>query len=172
MLDNEQRSCPFLVELGCSVYANRPSACRTYPLERAVERPGNDQPLRIHYFLTHHSYCLGHVEERRYSIKQWERDQMLDECNLHNDLWAEVDAFFATNPWAGEGAAGPYQQLAFMACYNIDDFRSYVAHHDLLSRFRLPKEEKRRIKKNDSALLRFGFAWLETILGGRRKMMS
>jgi len=172
MLDDEQRSCPFLAELGCSVYARRPSACRTYPLERAVERPGNDQPLRIHYFLTHHSYCRGHFEERRYSIKQWERDQMLDECNLYNDLWAEVDAFFATNPWAGEGAAGPYQQLAFMVCYNIDDFRSYVVHHDLLSRFRLSKEEKRRMKKDDGALLRFGFDWLETILGGRRKLMS
>ncbi|WP_310600383.1 YkgJ family cysteine cluster protein [Desulfobulbus sp.] len=171
MLEDERHPCPFLAEAGCSVYTHRPSACRTYPLERAVERPGSGQPLRIHYFLTHHPYCQGHFEERRYSIKQWERDQMLDECNLYNDLWAEVDAFFATNPWAGEGAAGPYQQLAFMVCYNIDDFRSYVENHDLVSRFRLSKEDRRRIGRDDGALLRFGFDWLETILGGRKKLV-
>ncbi|MCL1980421.1 MAG: YkgJ family cysteine cluster protein [Proteobacteria bacterium] len=167
MAEDERRPCPFLTEAGCSVYAHRPSACRTYPLERGVECPGNNQPLRIHYFLTHHPYCQGHFEERRYSTKQWERDQLLDEFNQYNDLWASVDALFATNPWAGEGVAGPYQQLAFMVCYNIDDFRSYVADHDLLSRLRLSKEDKRRIKKDDGALLRFGFDWLKAILAGR-----
>jgi len=166
----EDRSCPFLDEAGCSVYANRPSACRTYPLERAVERLGSGQPLRIHYFLTHHPYCLGHFEDRSYSVRQWERDQMLDACNQYNNLWAEMDALFASNPWAGEGAAGPYQQLAFMVCYNIDEFRSYAEKQRLLSRYRLAKEDRRRIEKDDGALLCFGFDWLETILGGRRKL--
>lgn len=168
MRENVERSCPFLGEQGCSVYVNRPSACRTYPLERGVENPGKGKSLKAHYFLTHHPYCKGHLESRSYTISQWERDQNLYDCNMYNDLWAELDAFFATNPWAGEGKAGPYQRLAFMVCYDIDRFRSYVETHQLLNGFHLRKDEVKRINKNDGALLQFGFRWLEFILGGRK----
>jgi Fe-S-cluster containining protein len=170
MSDSEQHPCPFLGAEGCTVYIYRPSACRTYPLERGVEHPGHRQAVKIHYFMTHHPYCKGHFEERNYTINQWERDQVLHECNQYNDYWAELDAFFATNPWAGEGKAGPYQQLAFMVCYNIDEFRSYSERHNLLSHFKLNKDARRRILKDDGALLRFGFDWLEYILGGRKKI--
>jgi len=172
MREDEQRLCPFLSKEGCGVYKNRPSACRTYPLERGIECSGRGQGLKIHYFMTHHSYCKGHFEARHYSINQWERDQMLHECNQYNEYWAELDAFFATNPWAGEGKAGPYQQLAFMVCYNIDGFRSYAEEQKLFSTFKLAKDERRRLLKDDGALLRFGFDWLETLLGGRRKLIK
>jgi len=167
MNDNEDQDCPFLVESGCSVYPDRPSSCRTYPLERAVEkRAGCKRPV-CHYFMTHHPYCKGHDEERVYSVRQWERDQRLFEFNLMNNLWAEVDAFFATNPWQGEGAAGPRQQLAFMVCYNIDEFRAYSVRHRLLDQFRLDRDRRRRINRDDADLLKFGFDWLQYALGGR-----
>ena len=174
LAEDEKHSCPFLGEAGCEVYKNRPSACRTYPLERGVEHLGPEEKgrLRIHYYMTHHVYCKGHSEERSYTIPEWERDQMLYEYNLYNDLWAELDAFFSTNPWAGEGKAGPYQQLAFMVCYNIDEFRSYVEKHDVLNGFRLRKDERQRIVRDDSQLLRFGFNWLEFILGGRKNLVK
>lgn len=170
LLEDEAASCPFIGANGCTVYINRPTACRTYPLERGVECTGIAAPLQIHYFLTHHPYCKGHFESRTYSVKQWERDQNLYQCNMMNDMWAELDAFFATNPWAGEGKAGPYQRLAFMVCYNIDDFRIYVQQHNILSNFRLSKNDRRRIDRDDEALLQFGFHWLEYILGGKKKL--
>lgn len=171
MADNREATCPFLGSGGCEVYADRPSACRTYPLERAVEKPENADRLQEHYFVTHHAYCRGHAEDHFYTLAQWEREQNLHEYNLMNDLWAEVDAFFATNPWQGEGAAGPRQQLAFMVCYNIDDFRSYCRHHKLPRSFRLEKDRRRRIERDDAELLRFGFDWLQFILGGRRTLI-
>lgn len=170
MADTASNPCPFLGEDGCQVYRSRPSACRTYPLERAVEWHPETKKLQAHYFLTHHPYCKGHLEPRTYTIEQWEREQMLHECNLYNDRWAELDAFFSTNPWAGEGHAGPYQQLAFMVCYNIDGFREYSDRHHLLHSFKLSKNERRRILDDDGALLLFGFDWLETILGGRTRL--
>lgn len=172
LLDDESASCPFLTLQGCTVYTHRPSACRTYPLERGVECPGHGQPLRFHYFLTHHAYCMGHAEARSFTVSQWERDQDLHQCNLLNDMWAELDAFFSTNPWAGEGLAGPYQRLAFMTCYDIDAFRSYIQTHQLLTGFKLSKDERRRIDRDDTALLQFGFQWIEFILGGRRKLLK
>jgi Fe-S-cluster containining protein len=174
LAEDENHSCPFLGEGGCTVYKNRPSACRTYPLERGVEQigQGGGDRLIIHYFMTHHLYCKGHYEERCYTIQQWERDQMLHEYNLYNDLWAELDAFFSTNPWAGEGKAGPCQQLAFMVCYNIDEFRSYIEKHDVLSGFRLKKDERQRVANSDGQLLIFGFRWLEFIFGGRKNLIE
>ena len=121
--------------------------------------------------MTHHEYCMGHGEKQSYTIKKWERDQGLYAYNLMNDRWAEVDAFFATNPWQGEGAAGPKQQLAFMVCYNIDDFRDYCRQHKLLKMFRLERDRRRRIEGDDSELLSFGFDWLQFVLGDRRTLI-
>lgn len=167
MRDDADRSCPFLGANGCTVYKDRPSACRTYPLERAVEQQGGKHRLVAHYFMTHHVYCKGHCEEREYTVNQWERDQFMHDYNLMNDCWAEVDAFFSSNPWQGEGNAGPKQQLAFMVCYNLDEFRTYVARHHLLKSFRMDRDKRRRIERDDAELLRFGFDWLQFILGDR-----
>lgn len=172
LTDQEGRPCPFLGADGCTVYRHRPSACRTYPLERGVEKTGIREPLRIHYFKTQHPYCQGHEEQRMYTIKQWERDQGLEEYNLYNDMWAEVDAFFSTNPWAGEGKAGPYQQLAFMACYNIDAFRAYVEKNSITKQFVFSKDERRRIGRDDAYLLWFGFQWIMHILGGKANLIK
>jgi Fe-S-cluster containining protein len=171
MANRDDYPCPFLEEAGCSVYTDRPSACRTYPLERAVEKTGKRGRLKSHYFLTSHPYCKGHREDHRYTVKKWERDQRLLDYNLMNDLWAEVDAFFATNPWEGEGHAGPRQQLAFMVCYNIDAFRDYCLRHRLLRAYRLDRDRRRRIEDDDTELLKFGFDWLLHVLGDRNTLI-
>lgn len=165
MSDNSEQTCPFLDPAqGCTVYPDRPAACRTYPLERAVDRdPAPGQP-RDFYFLTHHDYCLGHGEERQWQVKEWLRDQQLAPYLQMEERWAEMDTIFAGNPWRGEGAAGPRQLLAFMICYNIDRFRQYVRDHDLLKRSGLDKARRRAISLDDEALLGFGLDWLKQIL--------
>jgi Fe-S-cluster containining protein len=170
MKESDNAPCPFLVDEGCSVYADRPSACRTYPLERAVEKTKKNGVLKSHYFITRHSYCKGHSEEHSYTVKKWEREQRLFEYNLLNDLWAEVDAFFATDPWQGEGHAGPRQQLSFMVCYNIDAFRAYCTENRLTAQYRMDREQRRRIERDDAELLKFGFNWLLHVLGNRRTL--
>jgi len=165
MKEDDARSCPFLdPAVGCTVYDDRPSSCRTYPLERGVERVEGGRRLLEHYFLTRHPYCRGHEEKRTWTVKEWVRDQNLLLYNAMDDRWAEMEVLFASNPWKGEGAAGPKQQLAFMVCYNLDRFREYVEQHDLLSRFRLDKARKRAIATDDEPLLHFGFDWLAYIL--------
>ena len=165
MLDNEEQTCPFLAGYGCSVYEDRPTACRTYPLERAVDRsPSHGHPEEF-YFMTDHAYCKGHGEESTWTVNEWLRDQRLLDYNAINDLWAEIDTLFAGNPWQGEGAAGPKQQMAFMVCYNIDGFRDFANQHQLLKQFHLDKVRRRLIETDDEALLKFGFDWLKYILG-------
>jgi len=91
---------------------------------------------------------------------------------MMNDHWAEVDTVFAANPWAGEGSGGPKQQVAFTTCYDIDNFRIMVAKHDLLERFTVTREQKRRINESDIELLKFGFEWIKNFLGASSSLLS
>ncbi len=168
MLKNEEHTCPFLDGSGCLIYEDRPSACRTYPLERAVDRrPSTSGGSDDFYFMTNHSYCKGHHENKEWTVKEWLQDQHLLYYNMMDDLWAELDTIFAANPWAGEGAAGPRQRLAFMVCYNIDGFRRYALEHKLFDHFKLSRSDVREMENKDEPLLRFGFKWLQFVLADR-----
>jgi uncharacterized protein len=165
LTEDEDKTCPFLTKDGCGVYADRPSACRTYPLERGVDRSPEKGMRKEFYCMTNNDYCHGHQENKEFTIKEWTRDQRLNEYNMMNDLWTEIDTVFSSNPWAGEGSGGPRQQVAFTVCYDIDNFRLMVAKHSILDRFVIPKNQKRRINESDTELLKFGFEWLKNFLG-------
>lgn len=172
LTEDEEKRCPFLTEAGCSVYTDRPSACRTYPLERAVNRQSDSGRPEEFYFKTHHDYCKGHEEDNLFTVKDWVRNQRIDQYNLMNDLWAEIDTIFRANPWKGEGSGGPKQQMAFMVCFDIDGFRKYAASESLIKRFRLTKDQKKRIMKDDAELQKFGFEWLKLILTGKSSLVQ
>lgn len=166
------RQCPFLSEQGCTVYQDRPTACRTYPLERAVDRTVERGRPQEYYFLTNHDYCKGHYEAQQNTVKHWLRSQQLEQYNQINDRWSEVDTLFSSNPFKGEGSGGPKQQLAFMVCYDIDRFREFAEAQRLLDHYRLNREQKKKILADDAELLKFGFEWLKDILGGRSGLMK
>lgn len=163
--------CPFLDDQGCTVYESRPTDCRTYPLERAVARnPGKGRP-REYYFLVKHDYCAGHEEADTVTAREYIRSQKLDRYNTMNELWTEIDTLFMNNPWKGEGAGGPGQQLAFMVCYNIDGFRRLANERRLLDQFKLARARKREIEVSDEELLKFGFDWLKMLFGGKSSLL-
>jgi Fe-S-cluster containining protein len=168
----ETKACPFLSDDGCTVYNDRPSACRTYPLERAVDRSMACGAVEEYYFLTNHAYCLGHQENQRLTVSQWVRSQKLMDYNAMNELWAEIDTVFRQNPWRGEGAAGEKQQLAFMVCYNIDGFRRFAEDHKLIKQFKIDKYFKKRIAREDEELLKFGLQWLKLVLTGKSSLVK
>ncbi len=171
LADDGEKSCPFLGEEGCNVYLDRPAACRMYPLERAVDRDPQKRTQSDFYFMTDHDYCHGHQEEKSFTVKKWIRDQRLDEYNLMDELWTKMDTVFSGNPWGGEGSGGSKQQVAFTACYDIDNFRMMVAKHSLLSHFTLPRDQKRRINESDEELLKFAYEWLKYFLGVPTSLM-
>jgi hypothetical protein len=171
LIEDEAKACPFLRATGCAVYNDRPSACRTYPLERAVDRTCTEGVPAEYYFITDHAYCLGHKEQLRFTVKEWIRNQKVSGYNVMNDFWAEMDTLFATNPWKGEGAAGEKQQLSFLVCYNIDGFRRFAEQHNIVKQFLLDKTVRRRIESDDSELLKFGFEWLKLMLTGKSSLV-
>ena len=140
-------------------------ACRTYPLERAVDRRIERGRAADCYFLTKHSYCLGHYEDQQVNVRQWLRSQRLAEHNMMNELWTEVDTILRTNPFKGEGSGGPTQQLVFMACYNIDGFRNFVLEHGVLESLSIAGRQRRCYQRDDKELLKFALEWVKTFVG-------
>lgn len=170
--NDPDRACPFLSPGGCTVYHDRPSACRMYPLERAVDRRPDKRGAKEYYFLVKHPYCLGHHEQNSYTVREWIRDQRLHDYNVMNELWTEIDTMFSGNPWQGEGPAGMRRQLAFMTCYDIDRFRKMVEEKKIVEQFIISKETRKSIAVNDVELMKFGFQWLKLLLTGRSSLIK
>jgi len=160
----EGKPCPFLRPEGCRVYEDRPDACRTYPLERGVSvEPGRPTSIKEYYFLARQPICRGHDEDREWTVREWIRDQGVEEYNRMNNLWAELDLLFRANPgvWGRDGWNGSSFRMAFMALYDVDRFRDFVFESSFLKRYRIKKDVVRTIKRDDTGLLRFGHAWVK-----------
>lgn len=171
MTDSAEQTCPFLTANGCSVYPDRPTDCRTYPLERAVDRSLPDSGIRDYYFLHRAEHCLGHNEKREWTVAEWMKDQDIEIFNRMNEIWVEIDTLIRK---AG-GPPGPdsekKRKMAFMACYNLDMFRHFIFESTFLKRFSIPSKIIKLLKSDDVALLKFGVDWLRFFLG-RDKTLS
>jgi Fe-S-cluster containining protein len=89
MVDDGRASCPFVNPEGCSVYADRPGACRTYPLGRG-SRLGPDGRVDDFYVLVTEPHCRGFAESRTQTGREWLDDQELALYNEFNDLTMAV----------------------------------------------------------------------------------
>jgi uncharacterized protein len=166
MSDDEDKSCPFLSSEGCTIYKDRPFSCRSYPLERAVARSGDENGRKVLYFIMRHDHCLGHKEHREWTVTEWIQDQQIELYNEMNDLWVDIDSIFRSNPWGSQGIDSPALKMAFMACFNVDAFKNFIFESTFLSRFDLPSERIEKLKASDVELMKFGFDWTMFFLTG------
>jgi hypothetical protein len=56
--------------------------------------------------------------------------------------------------------------MAFMATYNLDRFREFVLHSTFLKRYKVKPDVLKKIKKDDVALMKFGFGWVKFFVWG------
>jgi Fe-S-cluster containining protein len=59
MNNDKTRQCPFVTPEGCSVYEDRPGACRLYPVGRAASKISEKHSTGEYYFIIKESHCLG-----------------------------------------------------------------------------------------------------------------
>ncbi len=165
MADNEEQTCPFLTEKGCSVYSGRPDACRTFPVEQGLrfDDKGNPEPV---YFFKPPDFCEGRHEKVEWTPSGWASDQGAEMYNKMTVLWAGVKGLFQDDPWGSEGPNGQKGKMAFMAAYNVDAFRQFVFESSFLSRYKLKSDLKKKLQKDDVVLMRFGFDWIRFFIFG------
>jgi Fe-S-cluster containining protein len=75
MSDNDEKTCPFMIESGCSVYPDRPDTCRTFPVEQGLIYDGQNKKSRLIQFFRPPDFCLGQHERKIWTSQAWAQDQ-------------------------------------------------------------------------------------------------
>jgi hypothetical protein len=159
-------ACRFMTDEGCGVYADRPTACRYYPVALLSIRRQDENTDRNSFALVKEDHCLGHQEPRTLSIDMYRKEQGLEEYDELARGWRQlVLKKKSSGPTVGKPSKRSLQ-LWFMTCYDVDRFREFVASDKFAELYDLPPEEMLAILADDAALMQFGFRFLRQALFG------
>jgi len=163
------KPCVFLDdEEGCTVYDDRPVACRYYPLGlAAVKLKGHEAPEDF-YFLVEEDHCRGHAEPKQQSVAEFRAEQGVEPYDLQNRGWIEI--LMKMTSWKtlggpnGKAPGERTKQMFFMATTDVDAFRRFVFETSFLESYDVDPALAGRLGSDDEALMRFAFDWLKHIL--------
>jgi len=170
MLDDNNKSCPFLAPQGCTIYEDRPVTCRYYPLGTAAFREQEIEPTgEDFYFMVREAHCLGFKEDKDWTVKAWRKDQGVELYDEINKGWME---FMLRKKSFGFQAdlSEESRAMFFMVSYNVDRLRRFIFESSFLEKYDAEKDLLEKIKSDEIALLQFGFDWLQSALFGANKI--
>jgi len=160
MVDDGNASCVFVTSTGCSVYQDRPGACRAYPMGRASMRRENDT-LEEFYVLLKEDHCNGFEEKTSQTPLQYCRDQELDRYNEKNDALIGIQQH--ENIRRGQHLSPEQSKLYTLALYDLDTFRAKLFAGELATPEPLSTPHLKELNKDEN-LLEFGITWLQSVL--------
>jgi Fe-S-cluster containining protein len=163
MEESGRRRCPFVTEQGCTIYEDRPGACRLYPIGSAAYMGKVEEQAAEHHFIVDESHCLGFNEETEWSVEEWVENQGFDVYTEMNRPWMEIVA--SQNPRKRQ-LNQEKLQMFYMVSYNLDRFRDFVFQTKFLRVFRLSAGEVERISTSETELMKLGMKWLGFALFG------
>ena len=159
-------ACRFMESEGCAVYADRPTACRYYPVALLSMRKQDESTDRQYYAIVREDHCLGHREPRVQTIDGYRAEQGLPELDEAARGWRQlILKKKSSGPTVGKPSRRSLE-LFFMTCYDVDRFRAFVASDGFAEVYDLPDAELRAILEDDAELLQFGFRFLRQVLFG------
>ena len=163
-------ACRFMKPEGCDVYADRPTACRYYPVALLSMRKEDEYVDRDSYALVEEDHCLGHQVDRTLTIDEYRIEQGLLEYDDLARGWRQlVLKKKSSGPAIGKPSLKS-RQLFFMACYDIDTFRLFVSSEAFGKLFVLSEEEREKVLGDDVELMLFAFRFLKQILFGEKSI--
>lgn len=161
----DEGACLFMHEEdGCTIYENRPSACRYYPLGNLSMKKANQAHENQHFVLVKEDHCKGHEEDRTLNIQDYRTEQKVEVYDQHN---IEYFQLILKKKSMGPGVGKPPEmslQLFFMACFDQDRFRRFALSDSFKKNYKLEDELYSSIEKDDIALMYFGFRLLRQVL--------
>jgi Fe-S-cluster containining protein len=159
-------ACRFMIDAGCSVYEDRPTACRYYPVALLSLRRQDESTDRQSYAVVREAHCLGHQEAATQTIDQYRAAQGLVEYDELARGWRQlILKKKSSGPTIGKPSKRSLE-LFFMTCYDLDRFRAFVASEAFNQMFELPPTELRAVLEDDFTLLQFGYRLLRQVLFG------
>ncbi len=167
MSGQEDGRCPFVTPDGCTIYEDRPIACRLYPVGNASAFAGSKTHTKEKFFLVQETHCLGFKEDREWTLDEWLSHEGVKEYNSINEPWMKI----VTSPLSlGEGDLTRKFQMFFMASYNIDRFKEFVFQTKFLQVFNISEERKKQLVSDEVAVLTLAFDWLRFSLFGEKTL--
>lgn len=158
--------CPFVAPSGCSVYADRPSSCRIYPIARAVSRNRKTGKVSEHFALIREPHCLGFQQSKLQTVRQWLEAQALDAYNQLNDLFLEI---ISLKNRCCPGPLDLRSKLVFhIALYDMDAFREQIFQKGLVDDLNLDPELLEVLKIDEVELLKFGHRYVKEQIFGNK----
>lgn len=157
MVDDGNVSCVFVTPQGCSVYQDRPGACRAYPMGRASMRK-KDNMLEEFYVLLKEDHCRGFEEEDSQTPIEYCKAQGLDIYNLKNDALVTIQQHEKIRN--GKKLTAEQSELYTLALYDLDTFRTRLFAGEFPHPEALMQEQKQELM-DDEKLLSFAIEWLK-----------
>lgn len=155
--------CAFVTPEGCTIYSDRPCACRYYPIGQAtLQREEGLEGIEEFYFLIKEPYCQGHAEATEWTVASWRVDQEPDLYDEMNREWKAMMLRRDSN--ARQAIDEKKQQLFYLASYDLDNFRRFVFESRFLEIFDVDPQTQAAIREDDIALMKFAFNYLKYLL--------
>jgi len=173
-LREEDNKCPFVTPEGCTVYTDRPTACRYYPVGMADFHEGgtrDEQGNEVKsaedkfFFLVKEDHCKGFEENKEWTIREWRADQGVDVRDEMNKEWLRLvmrRKSFGLQATLSEQA----KRMFFMASTDLAHFRRFIFESSFLDTYVIDAETVARIKEDDVELMLFSFKYLASTLFG------
>jgi len=146
--------CPFVSNSGCTVYKDRPSSCRTYPLVRVLTRSRKTGQNIEQYLLLKEPHCQGFKREQTHTIQDWIKEQGIESYNKMNDLLMEIISL--KNRLMLGQLSITSERFFHMACYDLDTFRYHIFDKGILDDLNIDSEALDTVKEDDVELLKLG----------------
>lgn len=159
-------ACRFMKPEGCSVYEDRPTACRYYPVALLSMRKQDEYTDTESYAMVKEDHCKGHEVPRSVSIADYRKEQGVEEYDELARGWRQL---ILKKKSAGPAIGAPSlksRQLFFMACYDVDTFHDFVESEAFGKLFKLSADEKAMLMADDVELMQFAFRFLKQVLFG------
>ncbi len=156
--------CPFVSEAGCTVYPDRPGACRMYPIGRATRMARQDETpgaMYEQFFLVREPHCHGFSETTEWTVAEWTADQGLESYNRVNDRYS---ALMARQKALNKPIPIRQANMALLALYQPDRFQAFLRETKMFNRVPVPAEEQEAILHDEEACLDFACDWLEMVI--------
>ncbi len=157
-------ACVHLTPAGCGIYADRPAACRYYALGTVALRKTDSSQVEDTYFVVREPHCLGHDEPHEQTIAQYRAEQRVDVYDEANREWREIVLKKrSSGPTVGTPPARSFE-LFFLASYDLDGFRRFVASESFAATFEVEPETLAEVADDDRAALAFAMRFLRQAL--------
>lgn len=158
--------CVFLSDDGCTVYEDRPAACRYYALGNMGVRKKDASEVENVFFIVKEPHCRGHEQARKLTVREYRQEQGIERYDEMNHEWRDIVLKKrSSGPTVGRPSDRSLQ-LFDMCSYDVDSFREFMQSPGFQEVFDIPKPELERLLDDEDELLLFAFRFLKQVLFG------